>query len=113
MDKIKEPEPFGSGCVVAHILGLKYIPCAIHHFTIGGKHGQKRRGHDYTIGLNDWSHQGYTVMGWSKDECLERLGPSYADDPGAFRDMFGSDDELLKIQNDLIGYPTNGVEISG
>lgn len=105
-DRIKDPDPMtGPGCLIAHILETGWIPCAIHHFTIGGHHGQKRRGHDYTIGLNDWSHQGrpLTEYGWSADDCRRILGPSFAIEPNAFRERFGSDDELLALQNRILG----------
>lgn len=105
-DRIKDPDPdTGVGCLVAHILGLPFIPAAIHHFTVGGHHGQKRRGHDYTIGLNDWSHQGRPLSeyGWTAEDCRRILGPSYAEEPNAFRERFGSDDELLALQNAILG----------
>lgn len=105
-DRMKDPDPdTGVGCLVAHILGFKFIPAAVHHLTIGGHHGQKRRGHDFTIALNDWSHQGRPLSeyGWDADECRLRLGPSFAIEPNAFRETFGSDDELLALQNELLG----------
>ncbi len=92
------------GCLVAHILGIGWLPAGIHHFTIGGHHGQKRRGHDFTIGLNDWSHQGYPLTGWTAAECERVLGPSFAKTPNAFRERFGSDDELLAMQNEILGF---------
>lgn len=90
------------GCIIARILGLEKIPAEIHHLTIGGKHGAKRLGHDFTIGINSWSHRGETIYGWSAAECLARLGPSYAKQPRAFRERFGNDDYLLQFQNDLL-----------
>lgn len=103
-DRIKDPDPMtGAGCVVAHILGIGWLPAGIHHFCIGGHHGQKRRGHDYTIGLNDWSHQGYVLPGWTKEQCERVLGPSFAKTPNEFRERFGTDDELLAIQNEVLG----------
>lgn len=103
-DRIKDPDPdTGPGCLIAHILGIGWLPAEIHHFTIGGHHGQKRRGHDFTIGINSWSHRGVPLDGWTLDECYEKLGPSYARQPNAFRETFGSDDELLALQNELLG----------
>lgn len=91
------------GCLIAHMLGIGWLPAEIHHFTIGGHHGQKRRGHEYSIGLNSWSHRGEPLQGWTAAECEARLGPSYARSPCAFRERFGSDDELLALQNQLLG----------
>jgi hypothetical protein len=92
-----------AGCIVAHKLGIGRIPCAVHHLTIGGKHGAKRRGHDFVLGLNDWSHQGYPIMGWSAEECRDKLGPSYAREPRAFREQIGYDHELEALQAQVLG----------
>ncbi len=97
MDAIKE-----IGCVIAQALGLGFVPCEVHHLTVGGKHGQKRRGHDFTIGLNPWSHRGEPFGGMSAARCEELFGPSYARQPRKFRQEIGSDDYLLDLQNTLI-----------
>lgn len=91
-----------AGCLVAHLLGLDWLPAEIHHLTVGGRHGQKRRGHDDTIGLNSWSHRGEPLPGWTAAECEAALGPSYARSPRAFRERFGDDDTLLAAQADLL-----------
>ena len=90
------------GCIVAKMRGLRRIPCEIHHLTVGGKHGQKRRGHDFTIGLNPWSHRGEAFGGWSPAQCLEMFGPSYALQPRRFREEIGRDEALLEYQDELI-----------
>ncbi|WP_045764630.1 Ref family recombination enhancement nuclease [Xanthomonas albilineans] len=97
MDAIRE-----IGCIVARSLGLGHVPCEIHHLTVGGKHGSPRRGHDYTIGLNSWSHRGEPFGGMSAAQCESMLGPSYARQPRAFREQIGRDDYLLDLQNTLI-----------
>lgn len=97
-DAIKE-----IGCVVARLRGLGFVPCEIHHLTVGGKHGQKRLGHDSTVGLNHWSHRGVRDQ-WGLDSTAEyedTFGPSYARNPRAFRALY-SDDLLLAEQNRLI-----------
>lgn len=77
------------GCIVAYSLGIdlgdRPIPAEVHHLTVGGKHGAKRRGHDFTIGLNPWSHRGEPFGGMSAARCEELLGPSYARPPRKFR----------------------------
>ncbi|WP_369913908.1 Ref family recombination enhancement nuclease [Xanthomonas sp. NCPPB 3005] len=90
------------GCIVAHSRGLGYVPAEIHHLTIGGKHGAPRRGHDYTVGLNSWSHRGEPFGGMSAAQCEALFGPSYARQPRAFREQIGRDDYLLDLQNTLI-----------
>lgn len=93
-----------AGCIVARMRGVGWIPCAIHHLTIGGKHGAKRRGHDHVLGLNDWSHQGrpLTEYGWDAAKCREILGPSYAVEPSAFRREIGNDDALEVYQEQVL-----------
>lgn len=90
------------GCIVARSLGLGWVPCEIHHLTVGGKHGAPRRGHDFTVGLNPWSHRGEPIGGMSAARCEELFGPSYARQPRRFRQEIGSDDYLLDLQNTLI-----------
>lgn len=98
MDAIKE-----LGCILGHKLDLGWVPAEIHHLTIGGKHGSKRRGHEFTIGLNPWSHRGEPFNGLTTAQCMEMFGPSYAKQPRAFRELIGTDDELLAYQNQLLG----------
>lgn len=86
------------GCICCRECGVGWMPAEIHHLTIGGRHGQKRRGHDYTIGLCIYHHRGQPLP-WQ-----DKLGPSYALQPRAFREEFGQDDELLARQNELIGW---------
>lgn len=90
------------GCIVARSLGLGWVPCDIHHLTVGGKHGAPRRGHEFTVGLNPWSHRGEPFGGLSAARCEELFGPSYARQPRRFRQEIGSDDYLLDLQNTLI-----------
>lgn len=89
------------GCVACWLFAQKRRPCEIHHLTIGGRHGQKRRGHDFTIGLCDWHHRGvadHTLPGLMRDA----YGASYALEPKAFRDEIGEDEHLLEAQGLMI-----------
>ena len=88
------------GCICCWTKGLARVPAEIHHLTVGGRHGQKRRGHDYTIGLCPWHHRG--VLPYIGAQVALGLGPSYALEPRRFREEFGSDDELLEFQNQAI-----------
>lgn len=40
------------GCIVCHLQGRGYVPCAVHHIVEGGR----RVGHLWTIGLCDPGH---------------------------------------------------------
>ncbi|TAA18703.1 hypothetical protein EA658_16585 [Pseudoxanthomonas winnipegensis] len=90
------------GCVVARALGLGWVAAEIHHLTVGGKHGAPRRGHDFTVGLNPWSHRGEPFGGMSAETCERLFGPSYAKQPRRFRQEVGNDEYLLDLQNTLI-----------
>ncbi len=99
MDAIRE-----QGCVVARILGVGWIPAEIHHLTQGSRHGARRLGHAFTVGLNTWSHRGVPLPGWTAERCREVLGPSYAREPRAFRERW-PDSLLLEAQDRLIEDP--------
>lgn len=90
------------GCLACYKLGLGWFNPEIHHLTIGGKHGQKRRGHDFTIGLCGWHHRGCTLVRACLLDRTEDVGPSYALEPRRFRQEIGYDAELLSLQNQLI-----------
>lgn len=97
LDTIKE-----IGCIACYALGFGRMDCHEHHLLVGGKHGQPRRGHDFTIGLCPWHHVGEPMGGLSHSACADRYGPSYAREPRRFRQEIGSDDYLLDLQNTLI-----------
>lgn len=97
-DRIRE-----AGDVVAYMRGLGFVPCELHHLTTGGRHGQKRRGHDFVVGLNPWSHRGVPFNGLSAQQCEAMFGPSYAREPVRFRALIGSDEKLLSVQAEMLG----------
>lgn len=89
------------GCVACRMLGW-FQPCQIHHLNLHGRAGQKRRGDQFTIGLCPWHHIGQTG-GERKRKDMERIfGPSLALSSIKFRAKFGTDDQLLEYQNELI-----------
>lgn len=96
MNSIKE-----EGCVIARHLGVGWLPAEIHHLNQGGRHGGRRLGHAFTVGLNPWSHRGVPLDGWTAERCREVLGPSMAREPRAFRELW-SDELLLEMQNRLL-----------
>lgn len=71
----------------------------VHHLLSGGR----RIGHMATIGLCVWSHRGQIFWGQSHAEMREQYGPSLMDGSKLFRDAFGTDAELLNMQNQLLG----------
>jgi len=89
------------GCIITHKAG-KFAQAQIHHLNLGGRAGQKRRGDRYTIGLTPWYHDGIVPLGETKASMTRRFGPSLKYQSKAFRERFGSDDELLAYQDQLI-----------
>lgn len=88
------------GCIVCLKKGIKSGPAENHHLLDGGR----RRGHRFTIGLCGYHHAGRFPEGVDRKEYRHRMGPALTDGTKLFRMMFGTDDELLKLQDDLIEY---------
>jgi hypothetical protein len=88
------------GCICCRSRGW-FSPCQIHHLNLGQHAGQKRIGDEASIGLCPYHHVGQIDRAISP-EALRLLGPSLALEPVKFRKVFGSDQELLAKQNELI-----------
>jgi hypothetical protein len=78
------------------------VHAEIHHLNLGGRAGQKRRGDEFTIPLCTWHHRGEPFNHFTVTRMREAFGPSLARTSKAFREAFGTDDELLAKTNDLI-----------
>lgn len=89
------------GCLACRKRQRYSVP-DVHHLNLGGKAGQKRRGDEFTIGLCPYHHRGNSLPGMDGAQSRNWLGPSLAKESRAFRQEFGSDDELLVEQNELI-----------
>lgn len=102
MDRIRE-----IGCIACRKRGGS-TQCEIHHQNLGGKAGQKCLGHDFTIGLCAWHHDGRQTLAIpTRAAHRAALGPCLKYDSREFRAEFGTDSELLAYQNELIAerYP--------
>lgn len=89
------------GCIACWKSGLMNLAhLEIHHLNLGGNAGQKRRGDEYTIPLCKWHHQADPGI-YKVKYMREHIGPSLKQSR-AFRERYGSDDELLDKTNDLI-----------
>ena len=82
-------------CRIAH--DFHFSPCEIHHLLSGGI----ARGHRYTLGLCPWHHRG-VPPGDSPEWARHTLGPSLMDGSRTFHAHYGSDEELLRVQDGLI-----------
>jgi len=89
------------GCIACRRYGYFGVLGQVHHLNLGQHAGQKRLGNDHTIGLCVYHHQGY-LGNQTQDWWESKVGPSLALRPVKFREIFGSDLELLEEQNRLI-----------
>lgn len=93
------------GCVACHLNGVDHglarasygQGLEIHHLLSGGV----RRGHDETVCLCHHHHQAKFLTFPDKGyrEHARIYGPSLEREPRRFRNMYGTDDELLAYQN--------------
>ena len=82
-------------CYQRRITGRQHIE--IHHLLSGNK----RIGHMATVSLCPWHHRGIADCGTAfMTKCA--IGPSLAHGSKPFRAEFGTDKDLLVIQNLLI-----------
>lgn len=89
-------------CLACHLRGIPSKGMGIveaHHLLSGGR----RIGHLATVGLCLWHHRAEPFCGHSSAECRSHYGPSLAEGSKTFHAAFGTDDELLQLQNHLIG----------
>lgn len=84
-------------CYQHGIHGRGYIE--IHHLLSGNR----RIGHMATISLCVWHHQGTLMDGQTRARMTASLGPSLANGSKPFHAEFGTDSELLALQNALLG----------
>ena len=71
-------------------------PATIQHVTEGGR----RLGHDYTYGSCTWHHLGTKEQGWSMQEMMGILGPSFAHGRKNFEEVYGDErDVLVRLQD--------------
>lgn len=85
------------GCIACRLNGAGHAFAEIHHFLAG----TKRIGHEATVPLCSWHHQG-VGSGIPCALMLETYGPSFHKHTRAFRARYGSDAELLETVNRLI-----------
>ena len=71
----------------------------IHHLLSGNK----RIGHMATVSLCSWHHRAVPPWGWGDKEAIDALGPSLAKGSKPFRTEFGTDAEMLELQNNILG----------
>jgi hypothetical protein len=93
------------GCMACRINDARLQPRCdgegsdAHHLLSGGR----RRGHDFTIALCPWHHRSIRPDDCPNDtHAFHKYGPTVRESRD-FRETYGSDDELLAVQNALLG----------
>ncbi len=71
----------------------------VHHLLSGGR----RIGHMATVGLCCWHHRACLYFAHNHADMRAEYGPSLAEGSRPFRDEFGTDTELLQMQNEILG----------
>ncbi len=66
-----------------------------YHHT---KSGNIRRGHLAGFAMCEWHHEGIPPQGFDKYTAETRWGPSLKGGSRTFHETYGSDDELIEIQ---------------
>lgn len=92
------------GCICCYLNRQRGMPTAyfgidVHHTLSGGR----RRGHGKTLGCCPWHHRAvvpYEVMGQAVATAM--FGPSLANGSKPFHAFYGSDDDLLELQDRLL-----------
>lgn len=89
-------------CLINRVLHFKVTSMKLehHHLTDCGR----RRGHDFSIELCRYHHQGdmfpMIEAGYKANALV--YGPSFGKDKPGFLAMYGTDDSLLEFQNALV-----------
>jgi len=94
MQTIKEHIPC-LPCLLA--IGKIRLP-EVHHLVSG----MRREGHDKTIALCEWHHQRIKPDDRPEQEIMSILGPSLAQGKRTFALYFGTEQQLLKVQDWLL-----------
>jgi len=86
------------GCICCLLEGVTDRHATVHHIVDGGK----RLGHDFTLGLCSWHHQAELFTGMRRQAMISVWGPSLAGGSKPFVERYGSELELLKLQDFIL-----------
>lgn len=67
------------------------------------KSGNVRRGHLAGFCSCGWHHRRIVPYGWTHAEMTKHYGPSLMDGSKLFASVYGSDDELIALQTEILG----------
>jgi hypothetical protein len=90
------------GCVACRMDGRRNPNTQVHHLNRGGMAGRERIGHQATIPLCPYHHQGIPPEPFSAQWARENIGPSLAEGSKPFRERYGNDACLLAWTNEWL-----------
>lgn len=85
------------GCICCRAYGIENSWVQIHHIT----EGRKRLGHEYTLPLCYYHHEGVPPEGLTREQAESMVGPSLKSKK-RFNEIFGGERELLKYTNKFL-----------
>ncbi|WP_461533485.1 Ref family recombination enhancement nuclease [Sinomicrobium sp.] len=85
------------GCICCKSYGVHNEWVQIHHII----DGNKRMGHQYTLPLCYWHHQGVPPEGLTRKQAEDMVGPSLISKK-RFNEVFGGEMELLEYVNKFL-----------
>jgi len=85
------------GCICCKSYGIHNEWVQIHHIV----EGNKRLGHQYTLPLCYWHHEGVPPEGLTREQAEARVGPSLKSKK-KFNSVFGGEMELLSYTNQFL-----------
>jgi hypothetical protein len=85
-------------CVACWVLGRTTIGCDAHHMLSGGR----RIGHEATVALCAWHHRAVPDPGETAPRMALLYGPSLIQGSKPFRAAYGTDAQLLEIQEQML-----------
>lgn len=101
-DEARRVKIHAGNCMACHQRGIDLTESGYvqwHHLA-----GKTKPGcHQETIGLCQWHHQGRTMGDATHAYSRDYYGPSLAEGSKPFHDEFGTNDELLTLQNAILG----------
>lgn len=87
------------GCICCRAYGIVNDQIHAHHILSGNK----RMGHQYTLPLCYWHHEGVPPEGLSRAEAEDMVGPSLKS-KRRFNEVFGGELVLLEYVNTALEY---------
>lgn len=97
-DRSRIDEIKAGRCVACWRRGITTIGCDAHHLLSGGR----RIGHGATVALCLWHHRQHPDQGETVPRMRMLYGPSLMDGSKLFRAAYGTDAELLELQERML-----------